>query len=631
MTPNNWKFAPVALAVLLGMTACNDSNNSSSADNTDPAPAPPPAYTNVSFSGVEVPTSEADKLVVRAIAQANINGVDQQVGYQPLMATGHQDPVTKEVFGLVKDKNDAPIHFEDGSNYLCNGTNAGEGSGLDNTSILQKNGKIYMVSQFECAVGAMYATELKQSETGALTPVEGTLQFISQKDQFGGWVHCAGMTTPWESHLSSEEYEPDARYVEEHRDANTGLTGDSYFDETAKYWGDATKANPYYYGWTPEVTIGSDGKANYTKHYAMGRMSHELSYVMPDERTVYLSDDGANVGFFMFVADKAGDLSAGTLYGAKWHQRSAENGGVADLEWISLGHSDDASVREWVAKDLKFSDIFDTKAGTDLGDGSFDCGPGFQSINASAGQECLALKDINEDGKVDAADELIASRLETRRWAALQGATTEFRKEEGITFNAHDGKLYVAMSEITRGMEDFAKNGKASSAYDKGGYNDMKLNAVRCGGVYELNVGKNADIGSDFVAKDMSGMLMGRSMDYSGTAFEGNSCDLDGLASPDNLTYLPESNSLVIGEDTGYHQNNMIWSYDLKTKSLTRLLTVPLDAETTSAFWHKDVGGFGYLVAVSQHPLVDQQADEAAKQSEVGYLGPFRFKVGSAQ
>jgi len=41
---------------------------------------------------------------------------------------------------------------------------------------------------------------------------------------------------------------------------------------------------------------------------------------MPDEKTVYLADDGANVGFFMFIADKRGDLSAGILYAAQWQQ-----------------------------------------------------------------------------------------------------------------------------------------------------------------------------------------------------------------------------------------------------------------------------------------------------------------------
>src|SRR3546814_6924868 len=77
----------------------------------------------------------------------------------------------------------------------------------------------------------------------------------------------------------------------------------------------------------------------------MGRISHELVQVMPDERTALMGDDATNGGLFMFVADKARDLSAGTLYVAKWHQKTAANGGSADLSWIKLGHATSAEIR----------------------------------------------------------------------------------------------------------------------------------------------------------------------------------------------------------------------------------------------------------------------------------------------
>jgi secreted PhoX family phosphatase len=50
----------------------------------------------------------------------------------------------------------------------------------------------------------------------------------------------------------------------------------------------------------------------------MGRISHELVQVMPDNRTVLMGDDATNSGLFVFVADKEKDLSAGTLYVASW-------------------------------------------------------------------------------------------------------------------------------------------------------------------------------------------------------------------------------------------------------------------------------------------------------------------------
>jgi len=42
--------------------------------------------------------------------------------------------------------------------------------------------------------------------------------------------------------------------------------------------------------------------------------------VMPDNKTAYITDDGTNVAFFKFVADKAGDVSAGGCWklGAWW-------------------------------------------------------------------------------------------------------------------------------------------------------------------------------------------------------------------------------------------------------------------------------------------------------------------------
>ena len=44
---------------------------------------------------------------------------------------------------------------------------------------------------------------------------------------------------------------------------------------------------------------------------AAARRPPACSIVMPDLRTVYATDDGTNVGFYKFVADKPEDLSSG--------------------------------------------------------------------------------------------------------------------------------------------------------------------------------------------------------------------------------------------------------------------------------------------------------------------------------
>ena len=80
--------------------------------------------------------------------------------------------------------------------------------------------------------------------------------------------------------------------------------------------------NPYDYGYAFEVAVGEDGSYNANKWYAVGRRSNELAYILPDERTMYLSDDGTNVVFHMFIADEPKDFSSGTLYAAKFNQET---------------------------------------------------------------------------------------------------------------------------------------------------------------------------------------------------------------------------------------------------------------------------------------------------------------------
>ena len=113
-----------------------------------------------------------------------------------------------------------------------------------------------------------------------------------------------------------------------------------------------------------------------------------------------------------------------------------------------------------------------------------------------------------------------------------------------------------------------------------------------------------------------------------GAAAEANTCDIDGIANPDNITYIPGYNTLIIGEDTGSgHQNDVIWSMNLGDGSLTRIFSTPYGSETTSPYWYSDVNGHGYLMAVVQHPYgesdEDKLSDAADARAYVGYIGPF--------
>lgn len=581
----------MALAVL---SACGGDSNSH--DSTGPAAR------TLSFEGVEAPASDQQKRQVLGTSSATVQGRSYDIGYHTLLRSGDalDDNV---VFGQLVDQIGQPLYDEDGYPQITDSN--------EHTSLLPIGERLFSVSQMETAPGAMFLIELDQNrDSGLLAPKK--LWQIDQAGINGGWTHCAASVTPWNTHLASEEYEPDA--------ASPGSA-----DSMASYFGgDTSQLNPYWWGWNIEVKVDAKGDGEPTtelkKHYAMGRMAFELSYVMPDKKTVYMSDDGTNVGFYMFIADRAGDLSAGTLYAAKWKQTSAAGIGSADLEWVNLGHASDDDIAAYLqgADALGFDDIFTT--GTASGD---TCAAGFTGIKANGGTlECL---------QVNEGMETAASRMEARRYAAMRGATTEFRKEEGITFDPHGKHLYVAMSEVGSGMLDNDGNDLASA-------NHIRLEEKNdCGGVYQLDLGADANIGSEYVATNMRGLIAGIPAQYDADSpYASYTCDKDGLANPDNITFITGYNTLMIGEDTGSgHQNDVVWALDLAkasaedhTAGLTRVQTTPYGAESTSLYWYPNINGFAYLMSVVQHPYGESDQGQLANGSldhraYTGYIGPF--------
>jgi secreted PhoX family phosphatase len=605
-----------AVAVTAAITACAGSGNVKT--------APEKAFSaekSIIFEGVKAPATDAEKRDILASGKVTINGKEYAIGYNTILRSGEnpQGNPANGTFGLMFDKDGKEIINKDGSKFISVSNDFA-------SLITGRDGNLYMVSHFENSPGAIYITALSQDKaTGKLTAMK--TRHIDYSNVKGGWVHCAGSVTPWGAHLASEEYEPDARKV----DPVTGNFNDEYDFSQTKYFGldpkDTKPAafkdmNAYDYGYQIEINVDDYDYVKVAKHYAMGRVAHELSYVMPDGKTAYISDDGTNVGLFRFVADKKGDLSAGTLYVAKWIQKKAVGGGEADLGWISLGHSTDAEIAHYINEKVSFYDIFDAE---EAKDGKCST-PGFTHINTTTGKECLKVK----KGMAKAA-----SRLETRRYAAIMGGTTEFRKMEGITLDPDTNTMYLAISEVSRGMENMKKNGKPSSSYDGGGYNDIRLMLNNCGAVYALDLDEN------YVAKNMYAVVKGKpltigygafndsKMYEKGSEFENNKCDLDGISNPDNLTFMPGYNTLIIGEDTGSgHQNDVIWSYNLKDKKLTRIQTTPYGSETTSPYFYPNINGWAYMMSVIQHPYGESDEDKTTPGSEAtrgytGYVGPF--------
>ena len=450
-------------------------------------------------------------------------------------------------------------------------------------------GKLYMVTHYEyqtidaagkSAYGIVPAsmsisTVAQEKKTGDLTPKE--VKKIDFSSVNGLWIPCNGSLSPWNTHLGSEEYEPDARSFETNPTSSARTQVESF---AQLYFGDKTKANPYFYGFIPEIKVDSKDSASVSKHYSVGRFSHEVMKMMPDNRTAFFGDDGSYTTMFMYVADKEKDLSAGTLYAAKFQQTGTENGGSGSLEWINLGHASDSEIKAIIDNGVKFSDIFET---SDVPK------EGFKAIKqyTYGKTEYLKLKPGMEKA---------AAFLESRRYAAMLGATSEFNKMEGVTLNEKDRKVYVAISDQSNGM----------LANPADPTDDIKLPKIKSGVTYQLDLNDDQkdstgkEIHSEYVAAKMSGLVAGEDLP-SADAY-GNTANPDKVANTDNLSYSEALRTLFIGEDSGMHTNNFVWAYNVDTKELSRILSIPAGAEATGLAAVDNRNGFSYIMSNFQHP-----------------------------
>jgi len=468
-------------------------------------------------------------------------------------------------------------------------------SGADAAALGVNGNPLFLVTQFEYVTAnnsgaseygqlpmAMgLATIDQDSASGALAVVD--YRNIDMAGVNGLWIPCAASLSPWNTHLGSEEYEPDARAFE------AAPTTGPYTPFTVQYYGNTQTALPYHYGAVPEVTVSASGGASVVKHYTMGRIAREMVEVMPDRRTVYMGDDGSYTGLFMFIADSAEDLSAGTLYAAKWTQTSAADVGSADIGWIRLGHASDAEIAALIAgggaggAPMAFSDIF-------LASSTDPLDPSYTQVRTNNGVEWLKLN----PGMAQAA-----AFLETRRYAAYLGATTEFNKMEGVTVNQADKKLYIAISYVEKGMvAGYAPTDPAD---------DIRLGKLSSGAVYELALagaqsehGGATAIDSEWVGTGMTGTVWGIDLAAADTA--GNTSAVDAIANPDNVKFAEKARTLYIGEDSGRHVNNFLWAYNVDSGKLSRLLSLPAGAESTGLQAVEEMNGFAYVMSNFQHP-----------------------------
>ena len=369
----------------------------------------------------------------------------------------------------------------------------------------------------------------------------------------GGWVFCFGSMSPWGSPLFSEElYFDDTQY---------------WNDDSFRYHSDQSQLenylghypNPYDYGYIVEIEDASTTEPDFIKHLAMGRFSHENAAVMPDERTVYLTDDGYETVLFKFIADTAGDLSAGTLYAAQVAQDDTRDSAITgfDVEWVEMAASSNSEIQNWVDQyDGITTEDFSGEQNSYITD---------EEINDWA--EGRLNQDLNEDGTVGYALDDRVAFLESRKAAAALGASDEWNKMEGVAFNANAPEnLYLAMSNIGYGMSD--------------GQGDIDVTQNSCGIVYRMSLKGEWDV------KRIEPVISGGPY----TSSARNECDVNNLAGPDNLLVLNDGR-VLIGEDTSKHESNMVWLWGEQSEPLERnesltmnsvhLVNAPLNKESS--------------------------------------------------
>ena len=59
--------------------------------------------------------------------------------------------------------------------------------------------------------------------------------------------------------------------------------------------------------------------------------------------------------------------------------------------------------------------------------------------------------------------------------------------------------------------------------------------------------------------------------------------------------------TLFIGEDSSSHVNNFLWAYNVDTKKLSRVMSIPAGGESTGLHAVDEINGWTYIMSNFQH------------------------------
>ena len=433
----------------------------------------------------------------------------------------------------------------------------------------------YLFTNWENVPGGMSRLKLTKDTSNGRWSVDNSDVMMLDFGQWGTLANCFGSVSPWGTPLTSEEW---GNFGDNTHFWNDPNNTDGRRDQLARHIdptaSGAIDANPfpntYRYHYIVEITDPTTATPIPQKRYAMGRFEHENSIVMPDQRTVYLSQDSTNGVFYKFVANTVGDLSTGTLYAAKLTQDAGSSEPLTtgfDIQWIELASSNDTQIETWIAQyDHLNTDDYVTGKSSYLTDADAIAWAAEDSHYPATNVAYQAAvnagyTDANTFGGTittgTAMDDRIAF-LESRKAARAKGATAEWRKFEGIYINqkraeeAVEGTNLIPNEVVTDAYVYFAISDMDNAMVDNEGDIQLSSRVKDCGGVYRMKLTANYDVNR------IEPVIMGGT--YRSSLTGTLRCDNTQLSQPDNVIVLDDGR-ILLGED-GFQTNNALWLYN---------------------------------------------------------------------
>lgn len=477
-----------------------------------------------------------------------------------------------------------------------------------------------MLSHFESRVGQLYITELSQDDsTGELGYIETWPLFMPELvDESFHFVSnpCSGAVTPWNTFLSSQEYPVDWKWLKVENLTTTDICEEDWFGDkwsgyphfpddnpstVHRFYGetcDDTKnlevlkkefvemyQSNYWNGVFLETTVNGRGDFTVTPHYSMGRVSGERAIIMPDNKTVYITEDYYTQNFYKFIATTPGDLSAGELFASKITQTGGSDPSKAKLsiEWRSLGTANDNLFTPEVINTYTTEDFFDLASPNKNGTCTQTVDKKYVAFTSgnvvTSNSECIHLKvEVSANSKLS----MFASRLETQRYTAWVEGTQEFSKVEGITFDTdRKDRMWISASDVYKGMLD--GDPSDSEDWDYCGTNDIQLDENERGCVFRMMLDDEWNV--DLMEAEICG-------------------EPNGPFNPDNIGYVDGHEALIFCEDTSDRTTNFAWIYDDEKKSTTPFLQ-GVDGAEFAGGYHYKIRDWHYLILSVQHPYDD--------------------------